>query len=350
MKLLTLLSLLFSFSAAQASRALIKNYQSFYQSDSLTSYLLIPTLMDIGKDQILIESGATMATSVTNGAAFVGQIALKENWLALVSLGEQNDLVGSARVRFNSENSKTYRLMQNPLNLFVAHKFWGQSVAVGVSRSEFKDKLTTDLEKAFVTTVGYRFGLFHLDFHWATVDQVKTAVGDELNIEQPLQVIGLYELDSAELAMKYDSYFQKQKINSIENASEDRQIVQISYFDMSKIQDIQFNYRLEYYSQSIKNKITNEVNRINYFPITLGFQSGITDWLNVIGTVKQPLFINQGSGVLHSDNATTVQVGSEFKYKDAQINALLGGLSGPTAGGNIDGSSLLSQVSLSYKF
>ena len=350
MKLLILLTLIFSASFAQASRALVKNYQSFYQSDSLVSYLLIPTLMDTGKNQILIESGTTVANSTIDGAAFVGHMTLKENWLVLFSLGVQNDLVSSARVRFNVENSKTYKLMQNPVSLFLSYKFWGQSMVLGVSRSEYKDKLAVESEKSYVTTLGYRYGLFHLDFHWVNADQVKNNAGDELNIEQPLQLVGLYELDSAELAIKYDSYFQKQKINSIENASDDRQIVQISYFDMSKIQDIQFNYRLEYYSQSIKNKSSNEVNRVNYFPVTLGFQSGITDWLNLIGTVKQPLFINQGSNVLSTDNATTVQVGSEFKYKDAQVNALLGGLSGPIAAANIDGNNFLGQVSLGYKF
>ena len=342
--------LIFLSSIAQASRALIKNYQSFYHSDSLASYLLIPTLMDIGKDQILIESGLTTATSMTNGAAFVGQMALKESWLVLLSVGAQNDLVGSARARFNSENSTTYKLMQNPLNLYLAYKFWGQSVVVGVSRSEFKDKLTTETEKAYTTTLGYRYGLFHLDLHFTNADHVKTAAGEELNTEQPLQFVGLYELDSAELAFKYDSYFQKQKVSSVENSSVDRQIVQISYFDMSRIQDIQFNYRLEYFSHTVKNKISNEVNRVNYFPVTLGFQSGITDWLNFIGTVKQPLFINQGSGVLNLDNATTVVIGTEFKYKDAQVDAILTGLSGGTAPASIDGNSLLGQVSLTYKY
>jgi hypothetical protein len=349
-KILTLCFILSFSVVTQASRAIVKNYQSFYYSDSLTSYLLIPTLMDIGKDQVLIESGSSGATSTADGAAFFGHRAVSENWLVLVSVGAQNGLIASARSQFNTEFSKNFRLMQNPLNLFLGYKFFGQSVVLGFSRSEFKDKLSFEFEKSFVTTIGYRYGLFHLNLHVVNDDQVNNSVGDELGTEQALQIVGLYELDSAELAIKYDSFFQKQKNNFIENSSRDRQSFQISYFDMTKFQDIQFSYRFEYASQSIKDKISDEVNRINYFPITLGFQNQLADWLSLVGTIKQPLFVNQGTGILQLNNATTVYLGSEFNYKNAQINALLGGLSGGTANQNLDGNSLLSQVSLTYRY
>ena len=330
---------------------MIKNHQSFYHSDSLISYLLIPTLMDVGKDQILFESGSTIPNTTTTGSAFVGHKTLNEQWLLLAALGEQNDLIGGARARFNSDNAQSFLLMQNPVHLFLNFKFWGQNLVLGTSYSKYENKLGLDQEKSNTVALGYRFGLLHFDFHFAALDRSVLANGDELFTEQPLQFVGLYELDSAELAIKYDSYFQKNTSGGLETKSEDQQIVQISYYDDTKIQDIQFNYRLEYQSRSIKDKSTNLVNRVNSFPVTLGFKNQVTSWLNVLGSVRQHLFVNQGLGPLTTNNTTSVNIGAQLTYSDIRIDALLSGLSTAAIGNqNLDGGNLLSQVSLVYKY
>lgn len=330
---------------------MIKNHQSFYHSDSLISYLMIPTLMDFGKDQILLESGGTVANSTTTGSAFVGHKTLNEQWLLLASMGEQNDLIGGARARYNSDNAQSFMLMQNPVHLIVNYKFWGQNIVLGTSYSKYENKLGLDQEKANTAIIGYRYGLLHFDFHFAIIDRSVLANGDELVTEQPLQFVGLYELDSAELAVKYDSYFQKNKSGGIETRSEDQQIVQISYYDDTKIQDIQFNYRLEYHSRSIKDKFTNLVNRVNSFPVTLGFEHQVAPWLNVLASVSQELFVNQGLGPLTTNNTTSVNVGTQLTYSDIRLDALLSGLSTSAAGNqNLNGANLFSQVSLTYKY
>lgn len=271
--------------------------------------------------------------------------------MLLAALGEQNDLVGGARTRFNADNSESFVLMQNPVHLSIAYKFWGQSFALGTSYSKYENKLGLDLEAANIYSVGYRYGLLHFDFHYATLDRSVLANGNELSTEQPFQFVSLYELDSAELAIKYESYFQKRKAAGIENLSEDQQLVQISYYDDTKIQDIQFNYRLEYQSRTIKNKFTNLVNRVNSFPVTLGFEHQVASWLNVLASVRQHLFINPGIGPLGMSNTTTVNIGTQFLYGSVRLDALLSGLSSSSASNqNIDGTNLLSQVSLVYSY
>lgn len=307
--------------------------------------------MDTGKDQILLESGRTSTSSTTSGSAFVGHKTLNEHWLLMAALGEQNDLVGGARARFNSDNAQSFSLMQNPVHLFLNYKFWGQDLVLGTSFSKYDNKTGRDKESTNTVAIGYRFGLLHFDFHFAGTDRSVLASGDELFSEQPLQFVGLYELDSAELAVKYDSYFQKTKSGGIETRSEDQQIVQISYFDDTKIQDIQFNYRIEYHSRSIKDKFTNLVNRVNSFPVTLGFENQVAPWLNVLASIRQQLFVNQGLGPLITNNTTSVNVGSQFIYKDIRVDALLSGLSTTAAANqNLDGNNLLTQVSLIYKY
>lgn len=342
---------LFFLNQTQASRALIKSHQSFYHSDSLISHLLIPTLTDVDQDQLLIESGLTNTLSSNRAASFVGHKMVSEKWLVLLALGEQNDLVGGARTRFNSDNNQFFMLMQNPVHLFVTYKFWGQSLVLGTSYSNYRNKKGLDYEKSTTTSIGYRYGLLHLNFHWTAVDQSIHNNGDELTLEQPMQFVGLYQLDSAELAIKYDSYFQKFKIGGVESTSEDQQIVQISYYDDTKIQDIQFNYRIEYNSRTNKNKLTNTVNRVNSFPVTLGFDHRISPWLKLISSVKQPLFINQGTGPLHTANSTSVNVGAQFTYEKVRVDGVLNGLSTSQTGSQtIDGNSLLTQVSLTYTY
>ena len=241
-------------------------------------------------------------------------------------------------------------LLLNPVHLNVAYKFWGQSLVLGTSYSKYQNKIGLDQEKAGTASVGYRYGLLHFDFHLGLSDKSILANGSELFLEQPMQFIGLYELDSAELAIKYESYFQKNKVAGIETISEDQQSVQISYYDYTRIQDIQFNYRIEYSSRTIKNKRTDLVNRVNTFPVTLGFEHHVLPWMNMMASVRQHMFVNQGTGVLHMPSTTNVNVGAQLLYQDLIVDALVSGISNSTATQNIDGANLLSQVSLTYKY
>ena len=197
---------------AHASRAMIKNHQSFYHSDSLISYLLIPTLMDVGKDQILFESGSTIPNTTTTGSAFVGHKTLNEQWLLLAALGEQNDLIGGARARFNSDNAQSFMLMQNPVHLFLNYKFWGQNLVLGTSYSKYENKLGLDQEKSNTVALGYRFGLLHFDFHFAALDRSVLANGDELFTEQPLQFVGLTSWIPRNLRSNMILIFRKTKV------------------------------------------------------------------------------------------------------------------------------------------
>ena len=93
------------------------------------------------------------------------------------------------------------------------------------------------------------------------------------------------------------------------------------------------------------------MNRVNSFPVTLGFKNQVTSWLNVLGSVRQHLFVNQGLGPLTTNNTTSVNIGAQLTYSDIRIDALLSGLSTAAIGNqNLDGGNLLSQVSLVYKY
>jgi len=123
--------------------------------------------------------------------------------------------------------------------------------------------------------------------------------------------------------------------------------------------------KLTYNGANVETKTTNLV-----MPVILGFESEASSWLTLRGSITQYLLVadlktettpKTGLGAAPtvnggdkeqspSSNSTVVAVGAGLKFNKVTVDGTLSGLTGATAGQNLDGNSLLSQVGLTYMF
>lgn len=346
----SLFLIFFCFNVALASRARVEIGQSFYESQSVYSYLLFPTLAEPEVTRLLLETGTSVATSRAQVPGAIVQYSATPDWTGLLSVGILPEIVSLSREDHNLIEVKSFQLPQNSLTAIAVKRFSGQSLAMGLSRSEFKD-LTNDLfEYSTVAVLAYRWRFLHSALHVVLDDRVNVVGNEVLRLRQPFQYSLLYRADQSEFSLQYRSFFQVSELNGSELTSIDQQDVSLGYLDRTAISMINFSYRVEYVSKSVIDRLANSSNRSNSIPVTFLFETKIGNGINLLGSVRQPIWINQGTGNQVIQNQTQVMIGASVDWNKAKITGSLNGLSGAAATQKLDGSQLLSRVGLEYSF
>lgn len=123
--------------------------------------------------------------------------------------------------------------------------------------------------------------------------------------------------------------------------------------------------KLTYNGANVETKTTNLV-----MPVVLGFEGEANSWLTLRGSITQYLLVadnktettpKTGIGAIAQVNGldkeqspaannTAVAVGAGLKFNKVTVDGTLSGLTGASAGQNLDGNTLLSQVGLTYMF
>lgn len=330
---------------SEASRARIEVSQSFYDSLSLNSFLLFPTLVVPENTRVLLETGNSAATASSALPGGVLQYSHDQDWTALLSLGLQPQIVATSRELHNQAQATSFKLPQNSFGLIGVKRFAGQSLAIGFNHSEFKDKTNDLFEKSVVGIVAYRWRSLHSTLHWALEDRVNVPGGEELSLRQPFQYSLLYQAEQSEISLQYRSYFQFAELNGSETTSVDQQDFVVGYLDRTLVSMINFSYRIEYLSRTIVDRLADSSERTNEVPVTFLFESKISNQINLMGSVRQPIFYNSNIG-----NQTQVNVGAELVWDKVILSGTFQGLAGAGSTQKVDGSNLLSRVGLQYTF
>ncbi len=97
-----------------------------------------------------------------------------------------------------------------------------------------------------------------------------------------------------------------------------------------------------------------------YIPVVIGIETQVKDWLTLRGSVTHELFgttANDDGDKATRANSTTVAAGASLTWGDLSVDGMIGNTDGATTGNNtatgngtLRTDSLLSRVSLTYKF
>ncbi|MBC7456691.1 MAG: hypothetical protein H7235_00315, partial [Bdellovibrionaceae bacterium] len=109
-------------------------------------------------------------------------------------------------------------------------------------------------------------------------------------------------------------------------------------------------YRINLETDQTKNRIVSLNNRIIRLPLTLGFESVLTDEIKLRSSIKQIVGVYQSDNFSAGLNTTSAAVGMGLNYKKITIDGTLQGLIGSTANQQLNANELLTETSLTYSF
>jgi hypothetical protein len=355
--------------ATKARQKALSN--SFHLSGTQTVYTSPYHLMSLD-NFIALESGSTATTTVDNGAE--GSVLMNVNPEAkiLFSLGHLDESVQSQRKFLNNLAGVTaYKTQQNPAEVIYAWKDGSTVWGLGAYYSNFNNKLTAEKE----SSAGFRFAASYGDFKWkANLGLVNTAVntvGAQMNNNMYFNLGLRYNMNTLRYAFDFTAWDASQTLNlALEpNESHNFQNLNFRIVDVNKFDGGEFFYGVGLDQTNIKNKIADKkFNRLTA-PFIMGAEAKAADWLIVRGSITQTVLVAQSkdevgypaaavtgaTGLANGEfaaetNSTTAAAGVGLVLNKIQIDATLKGLMGSTASQNINGTDLLAQAGVIYKY
>jgi hypothetical protein len=353
-KVLLPLFIFISTNFAMASLARVSALQSNHLKDTEYTYLFPTKLLEL-PDFILLQSGATL-DPIFNKRPYV---AIKSTFLpdqsdhyALgLTLGRQSDLVDIARERTNAAMATNFERTSNSVDLAYAIRNEGNSYSLGFFYADQNDKANQVGNHAGTLNLGIRIDDFTFSTNIGLFNYVDDlATNSHLSINQSFMGALVYEMDDIHFILDLSSSRAKRDVSSTETNN-----IELLNYKMGVVKTT-YNgnetvfYRINLETDHVKNRIANSNNREIRLPLTLGFESVLTDEIKLRSSIKQIVGVYQSDDFTAGQNTTSAAVGVGLNYKKITIDGTLQGLIGSTASQQLSANQLLTETSLTYWF
>ena len=336
---------------AQASRARIESFNSNNHLLDLENIFTFPTKSLDFFSQVTFESGLTTATNNQNNSYSVGlyeQQNQNSNWV--VALGRQNQVIQKSRAKYKIVTGETYDVSNNSIHLIRSFKSDGLGYSLGLYSSERRDLQAAEHEISQTLLLGLRTGHFTFSLEGALKNEMQSPASKLIQITNNVAGSILYEVENLFLSAQLDFFTGKQENSGLESQSFDHQLFTFAFSDLSLLGSRLFFYRIDVIIENLKYNLSTVKERSNKVPLTLGFETPITNYIKVRSAVTQTFLISNDQDRSATENNTLVSTGLEYAQDRFKLEALLDGLTSGTANQKIDSSNLFSRVSVTYLF
>jgi hypothetical protein len=353
-KVFITLLLLVSTNITWASQARVNALQSNHLNDTEYGFLFPTKLLEL-PDFILFQSGATL-DPVLNRRPYVAikntfQAHKSDQYAMALTLGRQSDLVDMARLRSNAVMVTQFERTSNPLELTYAIRNDGTSYSVGFFYADQNDKVNQVGNHAGTMNLGIRIDDFTFSTNIGMFNYADDlATNGHLSINQSFMGALVYEMDDIHFIVDLSSSRVKREVLMTETNN-----IELLNYKMSLVKTT-FNgsetifYRINLETDQIKNRTTSINSREIKLPLTLGFESVLTEEIKLRSSIKQIVGVYQSDDVAAGLNTTTASVGLGFNFKKLTLDGTLQGLIGSAATQQLDANQFLTETSLTYWF
>ena len=348
--ILNFLVILFLTATGLASRARLDALQNKNHLSDTEIIYLFPTKVSELDPFVAIESGTTNTVNTSQGAFASGLVQIDPQTTLAVSAGRQNNLTAAQRLMFNSLNTETFELSQNPVEILWSYKNKGQSYGFGLFYSHQNDKINQNNESTQILQAGYRSGFLTLSVALPLINQVESVAAKKLNIADSSSVAVLYEIDNLTLSALFESFTATQNNSGLDVSALEYQSIEAALSDRTDFDRNHFFYKIDIVIKNLKLKTTSIKRHENQLPLTLGIESEYSDWLILRSSLKQTILISQIENVPSAQNNTQAAFGLGFKFKNLILDGTFTGLVGSAQTGVLSGDQFLSEVAITSWF
>ena len=372
MKHLLMLVIACSFSTAFATKARLKALSnSLHLSGTQTVFVSPYHLMSL-ENFVALEAGLTTSTTVDNGAEGSVLMNVNSDSKLFFSVGHLDESVQSQRKFVNGITGVTgYKTQQNPAEIIYSWKDGSTVWGLGTYYSNFNNKLTNEKE----SSAGLRLAASYGDIKWkANFGLVNSAVntaGDQFNGDVYFNLGLRYNQNAFRYGLDITTWNVSQTLNAglAPNLSHGFQDINLRVVNVNKIEAGEFFMGAGLQQVTVKDKQADKKFNRTTLPLILGAEAKANDWLVLRGSITQTVLVAQSkdevgytaasltgaSGVVDAEfsaeaNNTAVAAGVGIVMNKVQLDATLKGLTGTTANQNINGTDLLAQVGVVYKY
>jgi uncharacterized protein (UPF0216 family) len=245
----------------------------------------------------------------------------------------------------------SFERTSNSIDLTYAIRSGGNSYSLGFFYAGQNDKVHQVGNHAGTMNLGIRIDDFTFSTNVGLFNYVDDlATSGHLSINQSFMGALVFEMDDIHFIIDLSSSRVKHDVlmteaNSIELLNYKMGLVKTTYHGSETI-----FYRINLETDQIKNRLTSLNKKEIRLPLTLGFESVLTDEIKLRSSIKQTVGIYQNDDLSAGPNTTTAAVGLGLNYKKITIDGTLQGLVGPTANQQLSANQFLTETSLTYWF
>jgi hypothetical protein len=323
------------------------------------------------KDLVTFETGAS--SQVTDGAdtprAEGGVFFAHGNMVYGAQLGGQSDTAHA--LRSGGLAGSTDVAESNGIDLFVggdAGMKWGASLYH--STTEDKQTATADdmkTQDSMRARLGVAQGNWDAFANISLKNEVKQVDGDKFEGGLGYQLGGSYMINEYTLIANYSDFSGEGKIGGTKEDIS-LNVMEVGAARISKLNDkANLFTKVTYRKTTAENDAAGAGNGANFaveknenttLPAVVGLEVDAASWLTLRGSVGQNILIseNKGEDKKSIENSTIVNAGASLKFGDLVVDGVIGNNDGTgvaangTASGTIRTDSLMSRVSMTYKF
>jgi hypothetical protein len=319
-----------------------------------------------------LETGLTTATSSSNNASGAVLFAVSDSSKLLFSVGHLDESVQTQRTFLNNLGGVVgYKPQQNPVEIIFAHKGDGQNFGLGLYASKYRNTISGEAEASSGLRVTSSWGDFSWRANLGLVSSATNASGDQSEGGGYTNLALRYRAGVLRYGADFTQWQVKQMLNgaSEPNQSHQNRTMTLRMAHITKMEGGEVFATAALEQNEIKDRLADRTFRRQTLPLILGLENKAADWLVLRGSVLQTVLLAQSkdevgypaaavsgaTGVVDAEyaaepNNTRVSVGASLVFGKVQIDGLLSGLTGSTANQKVDGTNLLSQVGVVYKY
>lgn len=341
-----LFALLLSANAAYASKSRISSLQGArFLKDSQTIFINPAHINELG-EYFTAEFGDTSNSGSPKAEG--GLLLKKMGGKGGLYLGHMHTNQGRLR------DSEGFYLEDNPVELTYGKDTWGSSLYYSKSKVQTSGKSQS--------TLGTRFGISNESYElFLSLDLwAESKRSDAYYYKMFFPGVNLgFEKNLGDYYLFFESSYTKTRQDITSPITKTGAPVMLNVYE-GGIQDLTLSNgkRKVYYGVSLKYDVLSKDIYSNYnftAPLVIGIENVVIDWLTlrasltqnfILGYTQSQTLTAPGNKRDTIANNTSAALGASFKFKEFELDGYAAG----STTGDINGNSLLSKASLTYKF
>ncbi len=250
---------------------------------------------------------------------------------------------------------------QNPIELSYGRKSGDLAWAGTLVYSNYKDKKNDREESSSGIRLGGRMGALDFSIGQGIASKVTSGTTIEYKAKANTGLYAGYTIDSNYFYADFRTVG-SEETKSASNPEFKATTMRLGVVNSMKSEgnELFVGASLFNVKQTIDSATSGETEiKAMQLPVTIGLESEAASWLVLRGSVVQTVIINSSkvetagnTSIEFADgsNSTLASVGAGLKYDKLTLDGNFSGLTGSSAGQNLDGNNFLTQIGLTYMF
>lgn len=352
--------------SAMASKSRVAALQNSTHLSDKTDVLSKPHSATAHGNWAIFEMGATASATTTGTGGTVSTTAAQpsQGTQAMGGFVKQHGdaafgaYLGNNSAMVNQLRPSTHLTDENPINFFYGSKAgdlsWGAGLAYSNSDKKTGGKQTANTLLASAGNDMWDANLALLLTNTSS-DGVAGSGETKFTGASSYNLNGTYHLDGNNcVELTLHSNGGKSETGSTTNYDRTYTLTKVAYNNHSKVDGGEFYYGVGYQMAADSNKTANNKVEVTSMPFTVGVEADANSWLALRASVTQNVLIGSSKtttagtagDALTLSNNTTVAAGAGIKWGKIDLDSTLQG----ATTGTVNGSSLLANAALTYKF